>query len=107
MQTFREVLEGGARCDVLPESLDVEALLVVDGAKGVGHCHHLSSLLLEDLRCPGAHIPKALQCCLSHCTGHSHLEHALLTILPPVILMCTIELVQRLSAEESWTAQSC
>ncbi len=47
--TFWEILQGLPLHDVLPEGLNVKALIVVDGAKRVRHRYDFAALLLEDL----------------------------------------------------------
>ena len=58
---FREVLQWLPVCDVLSQGLDVETLLVVNGAKSIRYREHFASHLLKDLCCPCSHIPKSLR----------------------------------------------
>ena len=58
--TFREDADRVLAGDVAAEGHDVEAVLVEDGAVGVRHGNNLAAVLAENLRCPCAHIAKAL-----------------------------------------------
>lgn len=49
-----------ALCNVGPDSLDVQAVFLIDGSKRIRNSADDSSMLLIDLSCPGSHISKAL-----------------------------------------------